>query len=60
MSIRITDDGDEQVFFHIEEELVGVVDHGEYGWAGMTAVIKLVEDIAEAHGIEVYNAQDIV
>lgn len=60
MAIYITDDGDETVFVKIEEETIAEIGHGPYGWEGMEAVIKLVEDIAEAHGIEVVNVQDIV
>lgn len=58
--LYITDDGDEVVYFHVNEENVGMVDHGAYGWEGMTEVIRLVENIAEAFGVPVSNTQDIV
>ena len=62
MSTRlyITDDGDEVVNFSINEEIIGTVDHGEFGWAGMEKVIKLVEEICETFGIPLTNVQDIV
>lgn len=59
-TLVISDDGDEVVNFYIEEELIGSVNHDEYGWAGMTATIELVEAIAEAYGIPIRNEQDIV
>lgn len=59
-NIYITDDGDEVVFIKVEEDVIAEVSHEAYGWYGMENVIKLVEDLAEAFGIEVYNSQDIV
>ena len=58
--LHITDDGDEVVFFKIGDELIGSVDHGLYGWAGMEEAIKLVTHMAEVFGVEVVNTQDIV
>lgn len=58
--ITITDDGDEVVFFHVDNILVGEVDHGRYGWDGMTGVIELVESLATRLGVRVDNTQDIV
>lgn len=62
MSTRlyITDDGDEVVIFSVNEEQIGFVDHGTYGWEGMTEVIRLVENICETFNIPVTNTQDIV
>lgn len=58
--ISFSDDGDEVVFIHVNGELVGQVDHGRYGWDGMTGVIELVEAIAKRLGIAIDNTQDIV
>lgn len=62
MSTRlyIDDDGDEVVYFRVNEEVIGSVDHGEFGWAGMESVIKIVEKVAETFGIPLTNEQDIV
>lgn len=59
-NVYITDDGDEVVFIKVEEDVIAEVSHDAYGWAGMQQVIKLVEDLAETFGIEVYNSQAIV
>jgi hypothetical protein len=59
-SINIKDDGDEKVLISINEDPIAVIDHDTFGWAGMEIVIKLVEEIADNFGIEVYNTQDIV
>ncbi len=59
-TLRITDDGDETIFFELDGKEVGTADHDDYGWAGMTHVINLVTAIAEAGGVTVENVQDIV
>lgn len=58
--IFIEDDGDETILVNINEETIGSFDHDEFGWAGMEAVIKAVEAIADAFGIPITNNQDIV
>lgn len=59
-AIYIDDDGDEAVFVRVEEEVIAMITHEDYGWGGMRQVIALVEDIAETFGIDYYNTQSIV
>jgi hypothetical protein len=58
--IIITDDQHEEIYIHLDGQLVYTANHDEHGWDGMTAVIELVEKIAAALGLRVENTQDIV
>lgn len=56
----IDDDGDEVVTISIDGKIIGEFSHAEHGWAGMEAGIEIVESIAKAFNIPIFNNQDIV
>lgn len=58
--LHITDDGDEEIYFHLDGKLIMTSNHEEHGWSGMQSLIDAFTKLAEAAGVEVENAQDIV
>lgn len=60
--IVITDDGDEHCIITVDGARLAnqPINHEDLGWDGMTAVLKLIEEITEALGVRVDNQQNIV
>ena len=59
-TLRITDDGDEEVYISLDDKLLFITNHEEHGWSGMTDIIQLATILADVGGIPVENSQDIV
>lgn len=62
--IEIVSDGDERVCIYTgggtdpafgDRDLIAIVNHDEHGWAGMDAVIRVVEEICEIYNIECHK-----
>lgn len=58
--LTITDDGDEQVFIHLDGELLFILNHEDDGWDGMNRLLSLTVALAQKLGVEVDDRQDIV